>query len=223
MCRRISLNADTGTVSEWFHIDEVLTDCHTGDSRKPTEPLTVIAAPHGKRVLKECSWGIFPFWAKDSINAHSETVRQNRAYKQIFARQRCIVPCDSFYVEGSSRKKEPSVQVTVKGRPLLALAGLYDIWVSPGGAAYHTCSILTTWSNEAVAAYQERMPVILEEAYLDRWLSPHFRDDDALSAMMKPIAPDELVFQDPDGGREEWIPGEFGPEWEPNPYGLYWR
>ena len=46
-------------------------------------------------------WGLIPHWAKDvkamQINARSETAATTPAFRDSFARKRCVIPADGFY------------------------------------------------------------------------------------------------------------------------------
>lgn len=189
MCECFSLQAETKELTEYFKIDRVLTGIPRKEMIKPTEEVPVILNRYGNRTLDLFVWGIFPFWAKDSVNARCETIRDHRAYGKIFAKQRCIVPCDGFYVRVPLGKKaEKHIRITLNKRRMFGLAGLYDIWISPNGSEYRTCTILTTPAAEPVSEYHSRMPVILDEDRMDQWLSPTPHDDERLAGLFKPYA-----------------------------------
>jgi len=58
----------------------------------------------GERELVSLTWGLLPFWAKDSklgystINARAETVAEKSAYRQPFRIHRALIPADLFYL-----------------------------------------------------------------------------------------------------------------------------
>lgn len=198
MCESISIQADLEELSEHFRIDQILGNLTLpGKNRlKPTEDIPVIIKRNGNRTLDRYYWGIFPFWAKDSIHARSEFIRDHHAYKQIFAKQRCIIPCDGFYYRVPiGRKKEKHIRITLNERSLFGLAALYDVWVSPGGAEYRSCTILTTPSAEPLSAYHPRTPVILDEDMMELWLQAKPRDEERLSGLFKPYAASSLQIE----------------------------
>lgn len=188
MCQSFSLQAETRELTEYFRIDQVLNGSPGKKLLRPTEDIPVILGHNGNRCLDTYAWGIFPFWAKDSVNARSEMIHELEAYKKIFAKQRCIVPCDSFYVEiPVHKKKTKHIRINVNDRPYMGLAALYDVWLSPAGTEYRTCTILTTNANEPVSAYHSRMPVILDEDSMDLWLTGRAQDHHRLTGLMRPF------------------------------------
>src|SRR6185312_17118558 len=57
----------------------------------------------GARELTQVRWGLVPRWAKDPaigarmINARGETLASRSAFRNAFARHRCLVPVNGFY------------------------------------------------------------------------------------------------------------------------------
>lgn len=187
MCESFSLNANVQEIADYFRIDQVLDGSPGREMLKPTEIVPVILSRNGSRSLDQYFWGIFPFWAKDSVNARSETIRDHQAYRKIFVKQRCIVPCDGYYVRiPLGKKKEKLLRITLNGMRFFGLAALYDIWISPNGVEHRSCTILTTPSAEPVSQYHSRMPVILDEAGMELWLSARPQDEDRLTGLFKP-------------------------------------
>jgi len=54
--------------------------------------------------------------------------------------------------------------------PLLALAGLWDIWRSPAGERIRSFTIITTPPNELCAELHNRMPAVLKPEDWPLWL-----------------------------------------------------
>ncbi|MDT0301528.1 SOS response-associated peptidase [Streptomonospora wellingtoniae] len=116
----------------------------------------------GPRALGTMRWGLVPSWAKDPgvgykmINARSETAAEKPAYRNAFARRRCLIPADAYYewqllpedrpgeaeagtspVTDSAHKrrkarsrKRPYAIRYADGSPL-AFAGLFERWRDP--------------------------------------------------------------------------------------------
>jgi len=129
------------------------------------------------REIVGARWGLINHWAKDhrlgykQINARAETVDSRRAYRDAFARRRCVVLADGFYEwRGPKGKREPIWFHATDRRPLY-LAGLYESWARPDTEErIRTFTIITTEANEVVRPVHDRMPVILAEETLERWL-----------------------------------------------------
>lgn len=122
-------------------------------------------------------WGLVPFWAKDPsigykmINARSETVAQKPAFKQSFARRRCLIPADSFYEWMKDGPRKRLFNIGMKDDSVFAFAGLWDSWEPPDGPPVESCTILTTAANSLVSALHDRMPVILPPEHYEAWLN----------------------------------------------------
>jgi putative SOS response-associated peptidase YedK len=71
----------------------------------PTDSLPIVRynAKEGHRTLDMMRWGLVPYWAKDlkvsfaNINAMAETIDTKPAFRDAFARRRCLVPIEAFY------------------------------------------------------------------------------------------------------------------------------
>jgi putative SOS response-associated peptidase YedK len=124
-------------------------------------------------------WGLVPHWADDPgalglklINARAETAAEKPAFRDAFARRRCLVLADGFYEW--ERRPDGTTQpwwVTRAGGEPFAFAGLWASWHGPAGVEpLRTCSIVTTEASEALAHIHGRMPVILEPGAEDAWL-----------------------------------------------------
>jgi putative SOS response-associated peptidase YedK len=146
----------------------------------------------GKRDVSLLRWGLVPFWAKDPaignrmINARAETVAEKPSFRAAYAKRRCIVFADGFYEwRPEASGKTPYFISLASGEPF-AFAGLWESWKSrETGESLQTSTIITTAANEFMAAIHHRMPVVLDAAAAERWLS----GDEALIADATANAP----------------------------------
>ena len=171
----------------------------SGEAREEVEP---------ERQLRTVKWGLVPFWAKDPaignkmINARMETVAEKPAFKQPFAKRRCLLPADGYFEWYSTDQK------TKAGKPLkqpffihpkdggsMAMAGLYEIWRDPTRDEddpqrfLWTATVLTTTAEDAVGHIHDRMPLLVEPDRWHSWLDPTPRDKDELLSLLVPAAP----------------------------------
>lgn len=137
----------------------------------------------GERELHLARWGLLPHWFRKSeaeakrfqsrtFNARSETAHEKASFKTALQRGRCLVPAVSFseWVTRDGSKQELRIS-RIDGAPLV-FAGLCTRWrPDKTSEKVHTFTILTTSPSEDVAAVHSRMPVVLEPAAWDRWLS----------------------------------------------------
>jgi len=164
----------------------------------PTQTIPVVrAAESAGREFQRMRWGLVPSWAKEPaigsrmINARSETAHEKPSFRRALASRRCLIPADGYYewrTEG--RRKFPfHCYPAAARRPdadpaqrLLVFAGLWEQnrHLQPDGSPRDpndptgellTCTILTTAAEGTPATIHHRMPVMLDPAAWDRWLS----------------------------------------------------
>lgn len=182
MCGRFALYAPASTIAEVFGLD--LPDVPLLAPRynlAPTDPVLGVRRAGDARTAGVYRWGLVPWWAEDKkvgarwINARSEEVHRTRVFREAFQRRRLVVPADGFYEwRAEDGRKQAYFFRRPDGRPL-AFAAVWERW-HKGGEEVVSCAVLTTSAAEVVAPIHDRMPVVLREDDLDRWLDP---DEDA--------------------------------------------
>jgi putative SOS response-associated peptidase YedK len=168
----------------------------------PTEGVLAVRfnPDDGKRHLDVMRWGLIPIWAKDRsignklINARSEGIGEEPAFRDAFAKRRCIIPADGFYEwKKIASGKEPHAIVPAEGERLFAFAGLWDRWRDPATQeVVRSCTILTGPPNEAVAAIHDRMPVILDPADWAKWLGEESAKRQDIAKLFKPFPAERM-------------------------------
>ncbi len=144
----------------------------------PTQRASVILDRGEGRQITRLAWGLLPFWAKakglqgKTINARIETVAEKDAFRAAFKKRRCVIPMAGYYEWSESPedgKKDPWF-IHAAG-PLLA-AGLWEdaSALLPEGNL-GTFTIITGDSSGVSADIHDRMPVWLQAAQIDDWVS----------------------------------------------------
>jgi putative SOS response-associated peptidase YedK len=105
-------------------------------------------------------------------NARSETVYEKPTFKKLVPSHRCLVPTTGFidWETDDQGRKWPHLFTLASGRPFTMAA----IW-NPGKAEHQIPPhfyIVTTEPNQVVGRFHDRMPVILPESRVSRWLDP---------------------------------------------------
>ena len=180
MCGRFSLTTPLEGLRALFLFEE----SPNLPARWNIAPTQAVAAVRGDeqggRHLTQLRWGLVPAWAKElsigarMINARSEGVAEKPAFRQAFARRRCLIAADGFY-EWQTQGKGPKqpFRFEFQARRPFAFAGIWERWRNPADATLvETCSILTTAASPVLAPIHDRMPVILEPADFADWLAP---------------------------------------------------
>jgi putative SOS response-associated peptidase YedK len=223
MCGRYASSRRPQDLAEEFEIDEAVVKETVAEPLPPDynvaptkEVYAVVTRPpkaeeEPARQLRVLRWGLVPFWAKDPaignrmINARMETVTEKPAFRQAFAKRRCLLPADGYYEWYSTD------QQTVAGKPVkqpffihpsdgsvMAMAGLYEIWRDPTREDDDpqrfrwTCTVLTTSAEDAVGHIHDRMPLLVEPERYAAWLDPAQDDPDTLRSLLVPAAPGRL-------------------------------
>lgn len=123
------------------------------------------------------------------VNARSETAQEKQSFKEGWAAHRCVIPA-SWYYEWEHRLSPAGKPVTgekyaiqPRGQQLTWLCGLYRM---EDGLPHFV--VLTRDSGESIAFLHDRMPLILPEQDVDRWIdpcvNPHMLLDSALTDMV---------------------------------------
>ena len=74
---------------------------------------------------------------------------------------------------------------------MFAFAGLWEHWEKGDGEPLESFTIITTEANSKLAPLHARMPVILDPADFEYWLSPDLAANDAQALLCS--APDDAV------------------------------
>ncbi|WP_068775685.1 SOS response-associated peptidase [Paenibacillus sp. FJAT-26967] len=192
MCRQYSLSADLQEIQTYFGIDHVPSMYKARYNISPRQHVPVVLHANGRRILDEYRWGLVPFWAKDAVNADGMSAHLNPAYRKIFRRQRCVIPCSGLYYWQSEGKKKLPMRVVLRSRKVFGVAGLYDIWTDPRGNELRTCTFLMTESNRLITSFHNQMPVILNQDSFEDWLLNKEIGTDELIPLLKPYEASQM-------------------------------
>lgn len=172
----------------------------------PTQPVLAVRInpATGERSLDALRWGLVPHWAKDlsvgarCINARAETIERTPAFREAFARRRCLIPASGFYEWQKSAAGKQPYAIRPKDEPLFAFAGLWENWrdrdAGEGGEWIRSCTIVTCAANALLSPIHERMPVILPREAWPVWLGETAASPDDLKALLRPYPPERLHF-----------------------------
>jgi putative SOS response-associated peptidase YedK len=201
MCGRFVAASPPPLLAEHFAVDEIrVDDVQPSWNVAPTDRVPAVAAHGGRRLLGAFRWGLVPSWAPDPsggarlINARAETLPDKPAFREAFARRRCLIPADGFYewrltIGGA---KQPVFIFPTDERPV-AFAGLWEVWrdrSDPDAPPLRTCTIVTTSANARLSMLHARMPVVLARDAWATWLDHDVHDPFELAALLVP-APDD--------------------------------
>jgi putative SOS response-associated peptidase YedK len=137
----------------------------------PGSVLPVITKEENQLTLHKFHWGLVPKWSekmkdfKPLNNARLETIHEKVTFKGLIANRRCVVPADGYY-EWRKDENDRKVPYYFTGTDLQTLyfAGLYQKNTNT------EFSIITTEAKGDVTEIHHRMPVILQEQDIGRYL-----------------------------------------------------
>jgi len=200
MCGRFTLKTPVETLAEVFELPAV-PDLQPRFNIAPSEALATVrvAGKDPQRELAILRWGLVPSWAEDPkvgnkmINARSETVATNGAFRSAFRRRRCLVLADGFYEWQRQEKRKQPFYIRMKDEAPFAFAGIWEVWEGKAGQVLETCTLLTTEPNELMSPIHNRMPVILDRKAYDLWLDPEMREAEPLQALLRPYPAEKMT------------------------------
>jgi putative SOS response-associated peptidase YedK len=199
MCGRFTQQRSDAELADLFEAEPLTDDPGGRFNVAPTDPASVVVVRGERRALTTYRWGLVPHWAKDRsigtrfINARAETLATSSAFRDSFARHRCLVPADGFYEwRRQPGRRQPFLFHAVDGEPL-AVAGLWAGWHDPEtDVVLRTFTIVTTAANELMAPIHDRMPVLIPRDAWALWLDPELDDIGELQGLLVPSPDDEL-------------------------------
>lgn len=204
MCGRVKMEGDFLQLKTAFGIpmDYPAINYAPSWNVAPTDSLPIVRynAKQGHRALDLMRWGLVPYWAKDikvgfaNINAMAETVDTKPAYRDAFARRRCLAPIEAFYEWKTLGPKEKQpYAIALAGGVFMALAGLWENWRSPAGEWVRSFTVVTCPPNALCGQIHNRMPVILPPSTWPLWLGEDAAEPEQLKAVLRPYPDDDMT------------------------------
>lgn len=198
MCARFTLSANSKQVATLFDLLNV-PELPPRYNIAPSQQVPAVRLNEaGEREFAFLKWGLVPSWADDEsigykmVNARAETVATKPSFREAFRRRRCLIPADGFYEWLAEGKRKKPFHFHRPDREPFAFAGLWERKDRNGDGPLETCTIITTTSNKMAEPYHDRMPVIIPQKLISRWLSPT-TDANSLSELLIPISNDFLT------------------------------
>mgnify|MGYP001430100446 CR=1 FL=1 len=179
------------SIKEWDNTFDIQPNYNVA----PTTIMPVILHDDG-RVVRPMRWGLIPEWAKDAnslpilINARSESLTTKPSFRGLLNANRCVVITDGYFEWQKSGAVKQPFFIHNPAEKLLPMAGLYGRWISSGGQAYFTYTVITTPANTQLQIIHQRMPAILTPEQIDVWIDCHQFDQKIALELIQP-------YQDP--------------------------
>ncbi len=142
----------------------------------PSQKLPVILnADPGKIVFSV--WGLKPVWMAEVsrrdglINVRLETLRDKPTFRKDLEERRCFIPADGFYEwETLAGGQKVPLRIVRRDSKPFAFAGIWEN-AADGETGLPRFAIVTTAADAFMQPIHSRMPVILNPAGEQAWLS----------------------------------------------------
>jgi putative SOS response-associated peptidase YedK len=200
MCGRYTLRETSAELVNRYLLDKTPDQLKLNYNVSPGQIMPVVIKDNGKKQLEFMKWGLVPFWAKDPmigyklINARDDGIFSKPAWRKPILTKRCLIPADGFYEwlkPADSKSKKQPYFIHPKNSQIFSFAGIWDDWHDAEGHEIRTYSIITTGPNKEMAKIHNRMPVILDKANENTWLTEAL-DKDIIAELLQP-SPDNSL------------------------------
>lgn len=160
--------------------ESLLTSDYVEGFRNPNIPIITENQPG--IIQTDFSWGLIPFWAKNSefknLNAVIETAHEKPSFRSI-TQNRCLIIATGFFEwhwNDEKGKSKDKYKIQSEQNEIFAFAGLHNKWINPDtGEIKNTFTMCTTKANELMSYihnHKKRMPVVLKKEDENKWLNP---------------------------------------------------
>lgn len=149
---------------------------------RPTQLAPVVTTNEaGVPDVWNARWGLIPWfhkgavkdWKATTFNARAETVATSRAYRNAFAKRRCLVVADGWYEWMGSRDDDPKRKqpwsFTVRNGTPIMFAGIWDTCETTDEGRVTSFTIVTQPAGAILNSYHDRAPVVLFNEDWRRW------------------------------------------------------
>ncbi len=184
MCNRFCSIKDPFLIRQYATVIENLDDYIFNPNVAPTNNVPIIrSAENQQRCLGIARFGISPHWAKNAngpsilMNARVETLYTKRTYKNLMAKSRCAIPVEGYYEWREEEGEKQPYLFTRNDGNVMWLAGLWDQSVDK---EQHEFVIITGEPNSLSSPIHDRMPCIIDNTDIERWLDVTQNGDDCL-------------------------------------------
>jgi putative SOS response-associated peptidase YedK len=159
-------------IAEAFRVRVELDDGYFDADKEcaPGSVQPVVYVKHGERRVGEMRWG-FKFSDRLALNARADKLAVSAFWRERLG-QRCLVPASSLLEwQKTGAGPRPKYRLSVKGRQVLGMAGLWGPWKNPATGEWEdTFVIITSDPNAKVSEIHDRQAVILEPREYAEWL-----------------------------------------------------
>jgi putative SOS response-associated peptidase YedK len=143
----------------------------------PSSFTPVMISKKKLRVVMDMKWGLIPSWASNNsignrmINARSENILEKPSFQNLVHRNRCVIFSSGYFEWRKTNKKKQPFYIKNSMNKILALAGIWTTWKSKNSKIIYSYTIITKKSQNNLKHIHHRMPAILKEKNIERWIN----------------------------------------------------
>jgi len=170
MCGRFNYGSNIQQVRSWADTLVDWPEKNDNYNVAPTSQIAVFRSGSGELMR----WGMVPSWSKEfdskfaTFNSRIETVEDKPSFRNAWKKsQRCLIPMHGYYEWKQEQGGKQPFYITNRDAGIIVTAGLYEIW----GDNQLSCTMLTMPAKQELSKIHARMPVMLNQASADNWLS----------------------------------------------------
>ena len=149
-----------------------------GGNFTPGQYAPILIKEYGQLRLRFFQWGLIPRWMRQPTSrnikyyAPAQTVLEDTSFLFAVQRQRCLIPADGYYLNGSTNLSTDAYKFSHPEGETFCFAGIYDQWQAADGSLKYTFSMITVPAPAELTQYNLQMPLILGKEDERAWLNP---------------------------------------------------
>ena len=192
MCTRYYIEAETREIKDiiaqakesllYQRFIEIGEPVLTSGEIRPTDVVAVIAPNRdGRQTVFPMRWGFQFLGRSPLVNARTETAAEKAAFKEAWAKHRCIIPASWYYewehlVSNTGKKKAGAkYMIQPKNSNMTWLCGLYRM--EDGLPAF---AVLTRDPAGELCKIHDRMTLIFPQDKIGAWIDPNTKPEELL-------------------------------------------
>ena len=177
MCGRVNVSSGPLTLLFMDMVGQPYPDADRHNVAPTLELPVIRATDTGRLDAATMRWWLTPWWSNEvstrysMFNAKAETLTTSRAFKEPFARRRCLVPVAGFYEWLKDGERRLPYYIRPHADDGLLLAGVWDRWRNrDDGVILESFAVVTTAVHDRLAFVHSRQPAMLSRAEGRRWV-----------------------------------------------------
>jgi putative SOS response-associated peptidase YedK len=193
MCERFTQHYDWNEIQDLYELTvrKPSIDMRPRYKISPATMIETVRLVDGKPVFEPMRWGLVPNWwlmgteptNPAAFHTHVETVASISFFRCSFKRRHCLIPASGYYQSRDTPDGKQPYYFSRRDGPVMTIAGMWDEWRHPDTRELiRSCTMMIGTPNKFAAGWRDHMPVILEPAQFQPWLSAS-----AGTELLKPV------------------------------------